>query len=450
LGFSAALAVFPGSVLGGPPFVFSTADSLSLAGENPYDVAVGDFNQDYRTDIVVAADGEPRGFFLFLGADGPPNFLPPSVVVVEPGAPANHFGKSILVTDMNNDGALDVVLARENAAVTVSPGNGDGTFAAPVTALGPIDALDNFLWPLRMTTFDLEGDGDRDLLVMNGRVGNVTVVRNDGNMSFTHIQNFLITEGGGTQISAGDLDHDGFDEVVWTTVGGVMIAPNDGSGALGTATFLDMSPGIAGNSLLYDVEVVDLDLDGDLDILGALPGAPNAFLAIGVNDGAGNITVAGHEPLPLNGPFDTALADFDGDLRTDIAVLEGTGTVYIFRNETITPGQFEFSDVYHITTGLITFRIRNSNFDRDCDHDLVVVSRNSGSILVIKNLSPQHSQCTVADLDHDGTIGGGDIAILLSAWGQTASIADLDYSGRVEGWDLAILLWAWQQPSPRR
>ncbi len=47
-----------------------------------------------------------------------------------------------------------------------------------------------------------------------------------------------------------------------------------------------------------------------------------------------------------------------------------------------------------------------------------------------------------ADLDGDGTVGGSDLAVLLSQWGGPGS-ADLDGDGTVGGSDLAALLGAW-------
>ena len=47
-----------------------------------------------------------------------------------------------------------------------------------------------------------------------------------------------------------------------------------------------------------------------------------------------------------------------------------------------------------------------------------------------------------ADLDHDGTVGGADIAMMLQSWGFEG-IADLDHSGAVDGADLTLLLAAW-------
>jgi len=49
----------------------------------------------------------------------------------------------------------------------------------------------------------------------------------------------------------------------------------------------------------------------------------------------------------------------------------------------------------------------------------------------------------VADLNLNGVVEGGDIGILLAAWGNQASIADLDQDGATNGADLGILLAAW-------
>jgi len=47
-----------------------------------------------------------------------------------------------------------------------------------------------------------------------------------------------------------------------------------------------------------------------------------------------------------------------------------------------------------------------------------------------------------ADIDGNGTVDGGDLAILLSEWGTSGS-ADLDQNGLVDGHDLTILLNLW-------
>jgi len=49
-----------------------------------------------------------------------------------------------------------------------------------------------------------------------------------------------------------------------------------------------------------------------------------------------------------------------------------------------------------------------------------------------------------ADIDSDGTVGAGDLAVVLAAWGETfGSPGDLDGDGTVGSRDLAIVLAAW-------
>jgi hypothetical protein len=47
------------------------------------------------------------------------------------------------------------------------------------------------------------------------------------------------------------------------------------------------------------------------------------------------------------------------------------------------------------------------------------------------------------DLDGNGAVDGGDLGVLLSAWGSSGSTADLDGDGFVDGADLGVLLGTW-------
>jgi predicted outer membrane repeat protein len=53
--------------------------------------------------------------------------------------------------------------------------------------------------------------------------------------------------------------------------------------------------------------------------------------------------------------------------------------------------------------------------------------------------------CCFSDLDHDGSVGGGDLTILLGAWGTSClgCQADLDDNGVIDGADLTLLLGDW-------
>ncbi|MFO0873693.1 MAG: right-handed parallel beta-helix repeat-containing protein [Phycisphaerales bacterium] len=56
---------------------------------------------------------------------------------------------------------------------------------------------------------------------------------------------------------------------------------------------------------------------------------------------------------------------------------------------------------------------------------------------------PAAPTCDLADLDCDGDVDGGDLGLLLGAWGSNNPDADLDGDGLVGGGDLGIMLGAW-------
>lgn len=69
----------------------------------------------------------------------------------------------------------------------------------------------------------------------------------------------------------------------------------------------------------------------------------------------------------------------------------------------------------------------------------------SGS-LVMGSSSGSGGPSCAADLDGDLTVAGGDLSLLLSAWGTSGS--DISGDGTCDGADLSILLGAWG-PCPK-
>lgn len=47
------------------------------------------------------------------------------------------------------------------------------------------------------------------------------------------------------------------------------------------------------------------------------------------------------------------------------------------------------------------------------------------------------------DLDGDGVVGAGDLAVVLSSWGAGGGPADIDGNGTVDSKDLARILSSW-------
>ncbi|MBC22586.1 MAG: hypothetical protein CMJ32_01545 [Phycisphaerae bacterium] len=95
--------------------------------------------------------------------------------------------------------------------------------------------------------------------------------------------------------------------------------------------------------------------------------------------------------------------------------------------------------VYRLDLALYsTMGLQQSNpftilFDQEADPDDVSAAIDS---------MYEDSPCT-GDLDGNGIVDGGDLALLLAAWSTIDSLADLSRDGVVDGQDLAILLGLW-------
>src|SRR5215467_4758544 len=100
---------------------FKTAVN-SASGASPQDMVAGDFNGDGRLDLVVlcqAGKSTPGGVFLLLGK-GDGTFQAPVAIA------ANTSPTSIAVADFNEDKKLDLLIG--GGGLTLLLGKGDGTF----------------------------------------------------------------------------------------------------------------------------------------------------------------------------------------------------------------------------------------------------------------------------------------------------------------------------------
>jgi hypothetical protein len=148
---------------------FSTPVNFS-AGSNLQGIATGDFNQDGRPDIVATnySDCCNPAFVAVLLNDGTGSFGAPALISV-PAGPI-----SVAAGDVNGDGNVDIATANNNqvsASVSVLLGNGNGTFATPMSV--PLGGSPNFV-----ISADLTGDSIDDLAVTNWLNGSVHVLLN--------------------------------------------------------------------------------------------------------------------------------------------------------------------------------------------------------------------------------------------------------------------------------
>ena len=128
--------------------------------------------------------------------------------------------------------------------------------------------------------------------------------------------NQLLGSGGGRELDLGDLDGDGDLDIFAVNEGGPnAVLFNDGSG-----NFTDSGQAL-GNSVTRTVDLGDVDGDGDLDAFTANDNQPNV---VWINDGTGVFTDSGQQlGLVDSVSVDVELADLDGDSDLDAYVVNG-------------------------------------------------------------------------------------------------------------------------------
>jgi sugar lactone lactonase YvrE len=167
---------------------------------------------------------------------------------------------------------------------------------------------------------DFNGDGIPDLAVVSG--SNVNVLLGNGDGTFKTAVPYAADAG---QIAVGDFNGDGQADLVVTTATGVSVLLGNGDG-----TFQSPVPSRSGG-YPYALAVGDFNGDGKLDVVvsdsisGSYSSSQIAVL-LGNGDGTFQAPILG-EVVSLETSF--AVADFNGDGKADLALIQPLGPVVV-------------------------------------------------------------------------------------------------------------------------
>ena len=245
---------------GGGSFGAAAYYSVRAAGSTrsaePRSIALADMDEDGNVDAVVG-NANLDSVAILLG-DGEGAFA--EAVEYDAG----NFPLDVHVADLNGDGDLDVVLINgvdldgmgtQTSAVRVIPGNGDGTLAPEGTVAYVANS-----GPGSLVVADLDSDGDLDVATSHNALDSVQLFLNRGNGALGSGGTLVVGDGPNT-VDVADLNNDGYPDVYTTDDGGTVTL------RLRRRTFLyERAETLDVGSVPIAGLAVDLDGDGRLDL----------------------------------------------------------------------------------------------------------------------------------------------------------------------------------------
>lgn len=418
----------------------------------PYNCTSADANGDTFPDLIVAnyaTGGASSSVSVFINS-GTGTF-PTRVDYTT----ASSGMTDVKLADFNGDTILDMVSVGYTAStLNIRIGVGDGTF-------GVNNSYATGTNPISLVTGDFNGDGKLDVATTNYGAASVSVMRGNGDGTFQVKQDYTI----GTQafnLVAHDFNSDGRLDIATGNFASNTMSVLLGTGAAGSYTFLAKSdyalPAGPGG-----IAKGDFNGDGVIDlVVGSYTGSVLSLWA-----GVGNGTFSSRTDFPVGAGTtnqDLEAGDFDGNGKTDVAVMFRTATISAFNillqgtgTTGLRPAQVD------LATAGIGYYLTSGDFNGDNKPDIVhanylaagkasVFLNNgdgTGSFATKSDLTTGNYAAGIAvgDLNNDNkqdivvcdrNNGTGTTVSVIIGNGDGTFVARVPYTTAVDPWSVAL------------
>ncbi len=325
----------------------------------PYSVTVGDFNNDNRSDIVVANSGTNNVGILFGAGDGTFNMQ------MNYSIGTDFYPQYVITCDVNKDNQLDIVTVDSKVnSISVITGYGNGSFAEQI-----LYSVGNSSYPSAIASGDFNNDTWLDLIVANEGIDYIGLFFGFNYISFQFQEIYSSMDIlGATGIIVSDFNNDNYLDIaaIYRSNDSLVILLGHGNGSFTDAITVSMESG----SFSSNLAVGDFNNDSRMDIATANQQTGDVGVFLGYGNGS-FAPIMSYSTGDDSYPYDIAIGDFNKDSRLDIVVADSS-TNYV--RVLLGHGNGNFARFTKDSTGIGTASssIAIGDFNNDGNLDIVV------------------------------------------------------------------------------
>jgi fibronectin type 3 domain-containing protein len=329
------------------------------------------------------------------------------------------------IDDLDEDGYLDLIVAMDISTATDSScimwGSSSGTWSKADMQQLTIQDMGS-----DATTGDVDGDGDRDVIICcpQGMIATATYVwLNQGNGVFNANPSLTLRQISGTSVDAGDINEDGYDDIIVVnslrTIAQCLFGGATGPDANVDLTFLAE---ITTHAFVGDVLIEDVTGDGHNDVLFATMNDNDKIPIYLGSDSGVDLTADIELPVSLP-PMDVATGDVNGDGHLDLAYscTDNTGgvndAVFIFEG---TATGWDDTTPHKVSTGTGLTPVEVVDVNVDGYEDVITGDASELNVFLGGTAWP-----TAASITKTGLSYPDDIVVAVSKGGATKPRGEL-------------------------